>query len=414
MILNRMCGEKMKTVAVIGAGPAGMSAAIAAARNGAKVVVFERNDIAGKKLLLTGNGRCNFTNVDIHADYYSFEEGSLADEVLNSLSSRDICEYFSDLGVLSMERKGGMYPVTGQAGTIQTAFLQAMEQLRIEVIYNACIGEIVRDKEQFVVHMDNKFIYFDAVILACGGKAAPKTGSDGFGYRLARGFGHTVTRTYPVLVQLQSDAQGLKQIAGVRCYANVTALVNDSKVATDYGELQLTDYGLSGIPVFHLSRFLSKEIEEGMKCVVSVDFIPQVSKDAMDAFVMKRLIDLKGYSLKDFITGLVHNKLADYFLKIRNLDAGYTVVPEDKEMVLELLNAMKDWRFNITGHKGFENAQVTKGGVVLDEIDGNMESKLVKGLLFAGEMVDVDADCGGYNLHWAFASGIKAGETAAK
>ena len=404
----------MKTIAVVGAGPAGMSAAIAAARNGAKVVVFERNDIAGKKLLLTGNGRCNFTNVDIHADYYSFGEGSVADEVLNSLSSRDICEFFTGLGVLSMERKGGMYPVTGQAGTIQTAFLQAMEQLGIEVIYNACISEIVRDKEQFVVHTDNKFINFDAVILACGGKAAPKTGSDGFGYRLARGFGHTVTRTYPVLVQLQSDAPGLKQIAGVRCYANVTALVNEHKVATDYGELQLTDYGLSGIPVFHLSRFLSKEVEEGMKCVVSVDFIPQISKDALGAFVTKRLKDLKGYALKDFITGLVHNKLADYILKTRNLDAGYTVVPEDKEMVLELLNAMKDWRFGITGHKGFENAQVTKGGVILDEIDGNMESRLANGLFFAGEMVDVDADCGGYNLHWAFASGIKAGETAAK
>ena len=289
-----------------------------------------------------------------------------------------------------------------------------MEQLGIEVIYNACIGEIIRDKEQFVVHMDNKFIYFDVVILACGGKAAPKTGSDGFGYRLARGFGHTVTRTYPVLVQLQSDAPGLKQIAGVRCYANVTALVNGKKVASDYGELQLTDYGLSGIPVFHLSRFLSQETEEGMDCQIAVDFLPQISGEALEVFATKRINNLKGYTLKDFITGLVHNKLADYIIKMRNLDAGYTVVPEDKEMVLELLNTMKDWRFGITGHKGFENAQVTKGGVVLEEIDGNMESRLVKGLFFAGEMVDVDADCGGYNLHWAFASGIKAGETAAK
>lgn len=404
----------MKTVAVIGAGPAGMSAAIAAARKGAKVVVFERNDIAGKKLLLTGNGRCNFTNVDIHANYYSFEEGSVADEVLNSLSSRDMCEYFADLGVLSMERKGGLYPVTGQAGTIQTAFLQAMAQLGIEVVYNACIGEIVRESEQFVIHTANVKKNFDAVILACGGKAAPKTGSDGFGYRLARGFGHTVTRTYPVLVQMQSDAPGLKQIAGVRCYANVTALVNGKKVASDYGELQLTDYGLSGIPVFHLSRFLSKETEEGMACEIAVDFLSQISGEALEAFVTKRISDLKGYTLKDFITGLVHNKLADYILKMLKMDAGYTVVPEDKEMIMKLLTAMKDWHFNVTGHKGFENAQVTKGGVLLDEIDGNMESKLVKGLFFAGEMVDVDADCGGYNLHWAFASGIKAGETAAK
>lgn len=404
----------MKKIAIIGAGPAGMAAAITAARHGAEVTVFERNDIVGKKLLLTGNGRCNFTNVDVHADYYSFDEGSTADGVLNSLSSRDLCAYFGDLGVLSMERKGGLYPVTGQAGTIQTAFVRAMEQLGIEIVYNACIGEITGDKEQFVVHTNNKKMSFDAVILACGGKAAPKTGSDGFGYRLARGFGHTVTRTYPVLVQMQSDTQGLKQIAGVRCYANVSALVNGKKVASDYGELQMTDYGLSGIPVFHLSRFLSKETEEGMDCEIAVDFLPQISGEALEAFVTKRLSDLKGYTLKDFITGLVHNKLADYILKMLKMDAEYTVVPEDKEMIMKLLTAMKDWRFSITGHKGFENAQVTKGGVVLDEIDGNMESKLVKGLFFAGEMVDVDADCGGYNLHWAFASGIKAGEMAAK
>ena len=404
----------MKKIAIIGAGPAGMAAAITAARHGAEVTVFERNDIVGKKLLLTGNGRCNFTNVDVHADYYSFDEGSAADTVLNSLSTRDVCDYFADLGVLSMERKGGLYPVTGQAGTIQNAFLQAMAQLGIEIVYNACIGEISGDKEQFVVHTNNKKMSFDAVILACGGKAAPKTGSDGFGYRLARGFGHTVTRTYPVLVQMQSDASGLKQIAGVRCYANVSALVNGKKVASDYGELQLTDYGLSGIPVFHLSRFLSKETEEGMDCEIAVDFLPQISGEALEAFVKKRINDLKGYTIKDFITGLVHNKLADYILKMLKMDAEYTVVPEDKEMIMKLLTAMKDWRFSITGHKGFENAQVTKGGVVLDEIDGNMESKLVKGLFFAGEMVDVDADCGGYNLHWAFASGIKAGEMAAK
>ncbi|MBQ7765728.1 MAG: aminoacetone oxidase family FAD-binding enzyme [Lachnospiraceae bacterium] len=404
----------MKKIAVIGAGPAGMAAAITAARNGAKVVVFERNDIAGKKLLLTGNGKCNFTNVDIHADCFSFEEGSFADSIIENMSVRDICAFFADMGVLSMERKGCLYPFTGQAHTIRDAMVQTMEQLGIEVIYNVCIGEISKDKEQFIVHMDNKFIYFDAVILACGGKAAPKTGSDGFGYRLARGFGHTVSRTYPVLVQLLSDAPHLKAISGVRCYANVSALVDDKKVASDYGELQLTDYGLSGIPVFHLSRFLSKEAEEGRDCVVAVDFMPQIGIDLLEQFLDKRLGDLKGYALKDFICGLVHSKLADYIINESGVCGETAVTPADKDMIFNLLTAMKNWKFHITGHKGFENAQVTKGGVLLDEINENMESKLVEGLFFAGEMTDVDADCGGYNLHWAWTSGIKAGETAAK
>ena len=404
----------MKNIAIIGAGPAGMAAAITAAQSGAKVVVFERNDIAGKKLLLTGNGKCNFTNVDIHADYFSFEEGSFADSIVEHMSVRDVCDFFAELGVLSTERKGCFYPFNGQASTVRDALVHAMTGLGVEVIYHACIGEISRDKEQFVVHMDNKRICFDAVILACGGKAAPKTGSDGFGYRLARSFGHTVSRTYPVLVQLLSDAPHLNAISGVRCYANVSALVDGKKVASDYGELQLADYGLSGIPVFHLSRFLSKDVEEGRECVVLADFMPQISVDALEQFLDKRLVDLKGYPLRDFIGGLVHSKLVNYFINEYGLCGDTTVTPEDKNQILNLLTAMKSWKFHITGHKGFENAQVTKGGVLLDEIDENMESKLMKGLFFAGEMLDVDADCGGYNLHWAWASGMRAGETAAK
>ncbi len=421
----------MKKVAIIGAGPAGMSAAVSAARSGAKVTVFERNDIVGKKLLLTGNGRCNFTNVDIHEDYFSFAQGSEASAVLDSMSAQGVCDFFMDLGVLSAERKGCFYPFTGQAHTIQSALLQAMNNLGIVLKLNTCIAKIninnsserltesnslndKTDKGFFEVHTDEGDYKFDAVILACGGKAAPKTGSDGFGYRLARGFGHTVSRTYPVLVQLMSDAPDLKKINGVRCQANVTAMVNDKKVASDYGELQLTDYGLSGIPVFNISRFLSKEIEEGEKSEVLVDFIPQISQTSLEAFVTKRIFDLKGYELKDFIAGLVHSKLADYLIKACGLNGKTIVLPEDKDKIIQFLSDIKEWKFRITGHKGFEHAQVTKGGVLLEEIDENMQSKLVKGLYFAGEMVDVDANCGGYNLHWAWASGIKAGEEAAK
>lgn len=423
----------MKKIAVIGAGPAGMSAAIAAARGGAKVTIFERNDIAGKKLLLTGNGKCNFTNVDMHTDYFSFDEGSTAEQIMESMSTKAVCDYFSDMGMLSVERKGCFYPFTGQAQTVLSALINTMKILGVELVTNFCVGEIssenaetadVTNKEtesenvsitnRFLVHTEKGKEEFDAVILACGGKAAPKTGSDGFGYRLARGFGHTVSRTYPVLVQLISDAPNLKAIAGVRCYADVSAFVNAQRVASDYGELQLTDYGLSGIPVFHLSRFLSKEVEEGQNCEVCVDFVPQISADALEAFVLKNIETLKGYSLRDFLCGLVHSKLADYVIKERKLNADSVLTQADQEKIYELLLAMKAWKFNITGHKGFENAQVTKGGVLLEEIDENMQSKLVKGLFFAGEMVDVDADCGGYNLHWAWTSGTKAGEEAAK
>lgn len=404
----------MKNVAVIGAGPAGMMAAIAAAKTGAKVTVFERNDIAGKKLLLTGNGKCNFTNVDIHADYYSFAQGSIADTILNELSYRDVCDIFMEMGVLSIERKGGLYPFTGQSKTIQNALITAMERLGVTLVTNTCIGSITKENEAFTVHTDKNVFSFDRVILACGGKAAPKTGSDGYGYRLARTFGHTVSRTYPVLVQLIANNPNLKNVAGVRCYANVSAWIQDVKVASDYGELQLTEYGLSGIPIFHLSRHLSKAVEEKEKCVVKADFVPQIASDAIEGFVKEQSKHRTGCTFKEFLCGMIHDKLAEYFLKALGQEKAVLLTDEDAKKLIGLLKAMKAWEFTVTGHKGFENAQVTKGGVLLDEIDENMQSKLTEGLYFAGEMVDVDADCGGYNLHWAWASGKKAGEEAAK
>lgn len=404
----------MIKIAVIGAGPAGMMAAITAAKAGAKVTVFERNDIAGKKLLLTGNGKCNFTNVDIHADYYSFQEDSFADDILNELTYRDVCDVFMEMGVLSVERKGGLYPFTGQAKTVVNALVRAMERLGVTLLTGSCVNSITKQNNCFTVHTDKENTEFDRVILACGGKAAPKTGSDGFGYRLARGFGHTVSRTYPALVQLIADNPNLKNVAGVRCYANASAWINGEKVVSDYGELQLTEYGLSGIPVFHLSRYLSKAVEEKENCIVKVDFVPQIRSDALEGYVLEQQKVLSGCSFKAFLEGMVHDKLADYFLKIKKQESAFLSSEEDARKLICLLKEMKAWEFVITGHKGFENAQVTKGGVLLDEIDENMQSKLTQGLYFAGEMVDVDAECGGYNLHWAWASGKKAGEEAAK
>lgn len=404
----------MKKIAIIGAGPAGMAAAIAAAKKGALVSVFERNAVAGKKLLLTGNGRCNFSNMEMDERHFSFPKESFANDIIHSMSAEDVCAFFEEMGVLSIERKGGLYPFTGQSLTIQTALLRTMEKMGVRIIYDTCVGKIIKRGNQFLVPANEKELCFDAVILACGGKAAPKTGSDGYGYRLAREFGHTVSRIYPVLVQLISDAPDLKTINGVRCYANVTAYIDGRQAAFDYGEVQMTDYGLSGIPVFHLSRFLSKPVEEKKNCIVSVDFLPLIPKDSLDEYFHAAFERQRECVLVDFLSGYVHNKLADYVIKQSGLQRDFLLKEFPEEELLLLIHEMKNWKFPITGHKGYENAQVTKGGVLLSELDEKMQSKLIEGLYFAGEMVDVDADCGGYNLHWAWTSGKKAGEEAAK
>lgn len=407
-------GEKKRKVAIIGAGAAGMAAAVSAAKNGVAVTVFERNAIVGKKLLLTGNGRCNFSNMQVCSDNFSFEKDSNADRILMNFTNRDAIDFFAGIGVMTTCKREGYYPFSGQASAICSALYKAMLHLGVDIKLSSCVTEITQNNNMFQVKTAEEELSFDAVILACGGKAAPKTGSDGYGFRLARGFGHTVSRTYPVLVQLNANAPDLKKIAGVRCEAVVTACVNGKEKKQDAGELQLTEYGLSGIPVFNISRSLSKELEEGESCTIIVDFLPNISMDSLKEFVKARVEILEGYRLNDFLEGMVHSKLAVYFTEQAKHNGEVLVTKEMEEDVFQLLYQMKHWEFLITGHRGFENAQVTKGGVLLSEVDETLQSVFVPGLYFAGEMLDVDADCGGYNLHWAWASGILTGEKAAK
>ena len=249
------------------------------------------------------------------------------------------------------------------------------------------------------------------MILACGGKAAPKTGSDGYGFRLARGFGHTVSRTYPVLVQLKSSSSICCKCKGIRIRVKASAYIEEDCVRSETGELQITEYGLSGIVTFNLSRELSKALEEGLQCSIHVDLLPELSIEQIPGFLENRFHILKQDTLIHFMKGLSNPQLMEVVLNERTPDLNREVTANDIPFLVSLFEELKDLIFPLTGHNGYENAQATQGGVLLNEIYDSMESKLISGLYFAGETLDVDADCGGYNLHFAWATGYIAAKS---
>ena len=406
--------EIRTNIAIIGAGAAGLFAAATALKKGAKITLFERNATPGQKLNLTGNGKCNFSNIDL--DPVHFYPSEYVYPFLKHFDTNEINNIFASSGVLSYtDKNGGLYPASQKASTVTDALIQFITMNGGVLQCNSCVTGIEKTaSDTFKIFTDNcpYSELFDSIILCCGGKASPKTGSDGFGYRLARSFGHTVTRTYPVLVQLRSDSNLCRTCAGVRVKANATAYINEEYINCESGELQITDYGLSGIMIFNLSRDLTRAVEEGDNCRILVDFLPSLSPAEIPSFTQKRLQNIPSDSVIHILEGVTNSKLADAVLKARNISPSLEITAANKNVIDSLLAELKVWSFRITSHNGYGNAQATRGGVSTSELTDELESRLVSGIYFAGEMINVDGDCGGYNLHWAWTSASIAAESA--
>lgn len=401
-------------IAIVGSGASGLMAAYSSLMHNAEVTVFERNDISGKKLLLTGNGKCNFSNLTLA--YENYNQPEIFNYFQNEYDSEWIKNIFKQLGVLSYHEKNGcLYPASQKAVTILQCLENAILGMGGNFQYNTCIEKISTHTDRLEIYnKENESLgIFDRIIVCCGGKAAPKTGSDGFGFRIARNLGHKVTRTYPVLVQLCSSSPICKTCAGVRCKVNATSFINNTPIRTQSGELQITEYGLSGILIFNLSRSLSKAIEEKNDCYIAVDFLPTLSFEEIESFVLNRFILIKNESLLHFLMGLTNSKIIQAVLKEKKLNPNQIVNIKDKDFLISIISELKNYKFITDGHKGYENAQASAGGISFSEVKPTMESKLVKGVYFAGEMLDIDGDCGGYNLHWAWTSGYISGKNAA-
>lgn len=393
-------------IAIIGGGASGLMAAVAAKNEDTNVTVFERTKRVGKKILATGNGRCNMTNTGAGLKNYHGKDPSFVNGAIKRFWVNETLELFSELGILwKEEERGKVYPYSDTASAVLDVLRRRVERTGTEVRCDLDVRSIEKKNGKFIVRTysgtEDKF---DKVIIAAGGKAAPDLGSNGSGYELLKSFGHKITALRPSLVQIKTDTDIVKKLKGIKIDANVTIGRNSSR-----GELLFTDYGLSGPPIFELTSRL-----DGDK-TLEIDMMPDHTSDDVLNIIYERMAYLYDVPLEEFFTGMLNKRVGQALLK----SVGVAPLSRESSSLTEaeakkIVSAIKGWRFNITGTMSWNNAQVTKGGAETAGFDSaTMESKLIKGLYACGEVLDIDGDCGGYNLQWAWSSGYIAGKNAA-
>lgn len=402
-------------VVIVGGGASGLMAAITCRKQGRKVMIIEQKDRLGKKILATGNGKCNFTNLLQKEECYHSNQAGFSKKALQAFTAEDTIQFFEELGVLTKKKNGYLYPYSGQASTILDALCLEVKRLGICVVCGEKIDKIEKRKGQFAVCYGEQIVLADRVILSAGGKASPAQGSDGSGYNLARALGHHITKLSPSLTGLKAKESFCKELAGVRCEAAVSLFIDGTYERKDAGELQLTNYGVSGIPVFQLCRFAGMALLEKREAVIKVDFFPEWKEKKLREIVFHQQSRLGEDTAEDALAGMLNRKVLCVLLKQAGIKQNASLNRVSKEKLLYLCKLMKALEFHITETNAFQNAQVCAGGVDTREVNPDtMESKVVKGLYFAGEILDVDGICGGYNLQWAWSSGYAAGMHAGK
>jgi len=405
----------MKTeIAVIGGGASGLMAAITAKKSGKEVVILERKDRILKKVLITGNGRCNITNVNANISNYFGKNISSVENILNRFTPHDTMDFFNELGIVcNEENRGKVYPLSGQASSVVDALRFEAEKLGIKIETEFYVRKIEKDGFKFRIYSeDRKKIEAGRVIIAAGGQSYPELGSNGSGFELAKELGHSVTKLSPSIVQLKTEKYQVKGLQGIKTDVAVTAYGDNKKICTYDGELLFTDYGISGNVVFNISFVmpLYKNVE------FEIDFMEKFDYNELYEMLKERKRILSHLTMENYFNGMINKKLGQFLSKVSGIEKLSKPVKDLNDSdIRKLCTVLKKYRVKILETTGFKNAQVTAGGVSLDEVNTEtLESKIVKGLYFSGEVLDVYGECGGFNLQWAWASGYIAGENAAK
>ncbi|MEY8390661.1 NAD(P)/FAD-dependent oxidoreductase [Lachnospiraceae bacterium] len=403
-------------IIVVGAGASGLTAAVQAARKGASVLILEHMDRAGKKILVTGNGKCNFTNKKQGIAYYNGKNPAFVLPVFEQFGVPETLQFFENIGIYPKNKRDGyFYPASEQAASVAEVLLMECKRLQVRIAYNIGIREIRREAEKFSFFTKEGVFISNCCIIATGGKAAKKTGSDGSGIPYIAQFGHKLTDIVPALVQMQGKQSFLKELAGVRAQGCIRLYIDGKRIAEDEGELQLTEFGVSGIPAFQVSRFAAYGLLYGQEVYAELNFLPKLSREeAKKLFARRFIANGAGKNAAQALIGLFPCKLNVVLLKEAQISPGQQAQRCTRKELNALAYAAQTLRVDITGTKGFDFAQVTAGGVDTAEINpATMESLLVPRLYFAGEVIDIDGLCGGYNLQWAWSSGAVAGRAAA-
>lgn len=397
-ICYNLSGDFMDVI-VVGGGASGMTAAINSKRCGNNVTIIEKNNILGKKLLLTGNGRCNYYNDNMNINnFYSNKDVS---RFVNEDNLNKVKELFDSVGIIPRIKDGYYYPYSNISNAIQNSLLTEINNLNIKIINEEVID--IDKNNKFIIKTNNNYYECDKLILSTGGITYPKTGSDGFGYKILKKFNHNIITPKPALVPLISN-ENVKEWKGIRVNSNIKLYINNKFITEEAGEIQLTDYGISGICIMNLSRFINKE----NKNTIVIDFIPNINN--LLEFINNRNKKLLNRNIIELLECLLNYKLLYFILRKIHINPDNNwdnLTNKEKEL---LVNSLKSYKLNIIDTKDENYGETTCGGVDLDEINNNCESKKVNNLFITGEILDIDGKCGGYNLTIAWITGILAGE----
>jgi predicted Rossmann fold flavoprotein len=416
------------TLIIIGGGASGLASAILAKDRGVDVAIIEGKERIGKKILTTGNGRCNISNKNVdlmeQLDRNFYHSRSCDDNsylsILKKFSVNDTIDFFNSMGLpLTTLDNGKMYPLSLQASSVVDILRLAIEDRNIPVYTNNKASDIkIAKNTKFKIYTkcdaENNIFESDKIILCAGGKSAQNTGSDGSGYTLSKNLGHTIIPPLPGIVQLKLFYKNLKALSGIKFEGEAHLICENKIIRSELGEVLYTDYGISGPPILQLSSTVANKLYNKKDCFIRVDMFPEKTFDELKDMLENHFALFSYRSVSDCLIGIINKKLIPTLLKEADLDSIHKPVWEltwnEKKSIIDL---MKNWEFKVIDMNSFNNAQVTSGGVSLKDVNLNtLESKIVPNLYFAGELLDVDGDCGGFNLQWAWSSAYVAATNA--
>ncbi len=406
----------MNKIIVIGAGAAGLMAALSANENGGQVTILERNDRIGRKLLATGNGRCNYTNINLNIENYHGHNRKFAYSALSQFDVYRTMSYFEELGITpKVEERGKVFPASLQSSSMIDIFNYEIKNRNIDLQLNSFVKNIYKEDNFKVQLEDGRVVTGDKIILATGGMSLENTGSDGNGYNLADKLGHEIIETFPGIVQLNLESDKLKEKSGVRFDGIAELHIDGEYIMEDEGDVLFTDYGISGPTILQLSRRAIDGLRNNKDVSIHVKVIKDRNMEELYEYLIMRFQNMNTKPLRESLIGLINKKLINPIIKTVRLDGKRPVAEIANKDVRRLADILTSWKFKVIGHQPWEFAQVTAGGIDTKSIDNRtMESKIVPGLYIVGEVMDIDGDCGGYNLQWAWSSGYLAGKNASE
>ena len=399
-----MVGDFMKTI-IIGGGASGLACAIKAKNKNNEIIILEKESKCGKKILVTGNGKCNYFNDDFTIDHYNSNNKDILNEVINEDNKKLVLDFFDSIGIIPKIKDNYYYPVTNQAITIREALVNYALKIGVKIITDVNIVDINYNGKYEIITTDNTYTS-DNLVLATSLLAMK---GNEFGINIARKFNHSVIEPLPALVQLKGNEKYFKEWAGIRTDVNVSLYINDNYIKNSEGEIQLTDYGISGICIFQLSSLVNKALYDNKKVNIKINFIPWINNNIKE-FLSDRNNKLNNPNISDLLDGMINYKLVNLILDLSNISRDKKYNELTNNDINNIINYLTNFDIKIIDSMGFDKAQVCSGGIPLNEINiNNMSSYKNNNLYIIGELLDVDGECGGYNLGFAWVSGLLAG-----